>query len=108
MFVKIMVPLGALNIRCRIIIGIQTGPIILTTTHMGFRDSTAEMENQIISLSEHDMEIAIFWRTTKKHTAQKMLPNIYCSLFDSFRSRDLCITCKPKILQKSPMCALER
>ena len=26
--------LGTLNIRCRIIIGIQTGTIILTTTHM--------------------------------------------------------------------------
>ena len=35
MVVKIMVPfLGALNIRCRIIIGIQKGPIILTTTHV--------------------------------------------------------------------------
>ena len=29
--------LGALNIRCRIIIGIQKGTIILTTTHTGFR-----------------------------------------------------------------------
>ena len=27
--------LGTLNIRCRIIIGFQKGPIILTTTHMG-------------------------------------------------------------------------
>ena len=27
--------LGTLNIRCRIIIGIQKGTIILTTTHMG-------------------------------------------------------------------------
>ena len=27
---------GALNIRCRIIIGIQKGPIILTTTHIRF------------------------------------------------------------------------
>ena len=27
--------LGTLNIRCRIIIGIQEGTIILTTTHMG-------------------------------------------------------------------------
>ena len=26
--------LGTLNIRCRIMIGIQTGTIILTTTHM--------------------------------------------------------------------------
>ena len=33
--VKIFGPLlGILNIRCRIIIGIQTGSIILTTTHM--------------------------------------------------------------------------
>ena len=33
--VKIMIPfLGTLNIRCRIIIGIQKGTIILTTTHM--------------------------------------------------------------------------
>ena len=33
--VKIMVPfLGTLNIRCRTIIGIQKGTIILTTTHM--------------------------------------------------------------------------
>ena len=28
--------LGTLNIRCRIIIGIQKGAIILTTTHIGF------------------------------------------------------------------------
>ena len=28
--------LGTLNIRCRIIIGIQKGTIILTTTHVGF------------------------------------------------------------------------
>ena len=27
--------LGTLNIRCRIIIGIQKGTIILTTTHVG-------------------------------------------------------------------------
>ena len=27
--------LGTLNIRCRIIIGIQKGTIILTATHMG-------------------------------------------------------------------------
>ena len=27
--------LGTLNIRCRIIIGIQKGTIILTTTHIG-------------------------------------------------------------------------
>ena len=27
--------LGTLNMRCRIIIGIQNGTIILTTTHMG-------------------------------------------------------------------------
>ena len=26
--------LGTLNIRCRIIIGIKKGPIVLTTTHM--------------------------------------------------------------------------
>ena len=33
--VKIMVPFwGTLNIRCRIIIGIQKGTIILTTTYM--------------------------------------------------------------------------
>ena len=33
--VKIMGPLlGTVNIRCRIIIGIQKGPIILTTTHI--------------------------------------------------------------------------
>ena len=33
--VKIMVPfLGTLNIRCPIIIGIQKGTTILTTTHM--------------------------------------------------------------------------
>ena len=33
--VKIMDPFwGTLNIRCRMIIGIQTGTIILTTTHM--------------------------------------------------------------------------
>ena len=31
--VKIMVPFGTLNIRCRIIIGTQKGTIILTTTH---------------------------------------------------------------------------
>ena len=36
MVVKIMVPfLGTLNIRGRIIIGIQKGTIILTTTHIG-------------------------------------------------------------------------
>ena len=29
--------LGTLNIRCRIRIGIQTGTIILTTTHIGLR-----------------------------------------------------------------------
>ena len=29
--------LGTPNIRCRIIIGIQTGTIILTTSHMGCR-----------------------------------------------------------------------
>ena len=29
--------LGTLSIRCRIIIGIQKGTIILTTTHIGFR-----------------------------------------------------------------------
>ena len=29
--------LGTLNIRCRIIIGIQKGTIILTTTHIGVR-----------------------------------------------------------------------
>ena len=29
--------LGALNIRCRIIIGIQKGTIILTTTHISYR-----------------------------------------------------------------------
>ena len=28
--------LGTLNTRCRIIIGIQKGTIILTTTHMDF------------------------------------------------------------------------
>ena len=28
--------LGILNIRCRIIIGIQKGTIILTTTHIGY------------------------------------------------------------------------
>ena len=27
--------LGTLTIRCRIIMGIQKGPIILTTTHVG-------------------------------------------------------------------------
>ena len=33
--VKIMIPwLGTLNIRCRIIISIQKGTIILTTTHV--------------------------------------------------------------------------
>ena len=33
--VKIMAPFwGTLNIRCPIIIGIQTGTIVLTTTHM--------------------------------------------------------------------------
>ena len=37
--VKIMVPfLGALNIRCRIIIGTQTGTIILTTTQVVVED----------------------------------------------------------------------
>ena len=29
--------LGTLIIRCRIVIGIQQGTIILTTTHIGFR-----------------------------------------------------------------------
>ena len=33
-----MVPLGTLNIRCRIIIGIQKGTIILTTTHIGIME----------------------------------------------------------------------
>ena len=33
--VKVMVPFwGILNLRCRIIIGIQKGTIILTTTHI--------------------------------------------------------------------------
>ena len=32
--------LGTLNIRCRIIIGIQKGTIILTTTHMEERTNT--------------------------------------------------------------------
>ena len=32
--------LGTLNIRCRIIIRIQKGAIILTTTHMGLRVPT--------------------------------------------------------------------
>ena len=42
--VKIMVPfLGTLNIRCRIIIGIQTGTIILTTTHMTFPFSPKQL-----------------------------------------------------------------
>ena len=31
--------LGTLNIRCRIIIGLQRGVIILTTTHIGFGGS---------------------------------------------------------------------
>ena len=36
--VKFMVPfLGTLDIRCRIIIGIQRGTIILTTTHIDSR-----------------------------------------------------------------------
>ena len=34
--VKIMVPFwGTLNVRCRIILGIRKGTIILTTTHIG-------------------------------------------------------------------------
>ena len=44
MVVKIMVPfLGTLNIRCRTIIGIQKGTIILTTTHMGIQDFVKHM-----------------------------------------------------------------
>ena len=36
--------LGTLNIRCRTIIGIQKGPVILTTTHIrgGLCDSSGE------------------------------------------------------------------
>ena len=36
--------LGTLNIRCRIIIGIQKGTIILTTTHM-ISSATTDMRN---------------------------------------------------------------
>ena len=36
--------LGSLNIRCRIIIGIQSGTIILTTTHLGSRDESSDLE----------------------------------------------------------------
>ena len=34
--------LGTLNIRCRIIVGIQKRTIILTTTHMGIMDKNME------------------------------------------------------------------
>ena len=34
--------LATLNIRCRIIIGIQKEPIILTTTHVGVLEETRE------------------------------------------------------------------
>ena len=41
--VKTMIPfLGTLNIRCRIIIGIQKGAIILPTTHRALAVSAAE------------------------------------------------------------------
>ena len=36
--------LGTLNIRGRIIIGTQKGTIILTTSHIGFRDNGKKME----------------------------------------------------------------
>ena len=37
--------LGTLNIRCRIIIGIQKGTIILTTTQMSAENSTFSVIN---------------------------------------------------------------
>ena len=40
--------LGTLNIRCRIIIGIQRGTIILTTTHMCFSNYSIQAYMGII------------------------------------------------------------
>ena len=57
--VKMMVPfLGTLNIRCRIIIGIQEGTIILTTTHIWYRG--------YVGILEKKMD-ATFVRTDKQH-----------------------------------------
>ena len=39
--------LGILNIRCRIIIGIQQGNIILTTTHIVSWGDIGKMENNM-------------------------------------------------------------
>ena len=39
--------LGTLNIRCRSIIEIHKGTIILTTTHVGFRVSSLEVHGNI-------------------------------------------------------------
>ena len=39
---------GSLNIRCRIIIGIQRGTIILTTTHMCFSNYSIQAYMEII------------------------------------------------------------
>ena len=43
--------LGILNIRCRIIIGIQKGTIILTTTHMEIMEN--RMETTILGYRMH-------------------------------------------------------
>ena len=40
--------LGTLNIRCRIMIGIQKGDIILTTTHIGIMER--KMDGTIMGL----------------------------------------------------------
>ena len=41
--------LGTLNIRCRIIIGIQKGAIILRTTHIGTRVQGVEGHGRVFS-----------------------------------------------------------
>ena len=48
--------LGTLNIRCRIIIGIQKGTIILTTTLMGFASfGGSELEQALLLLELADL-----------------------------------------------------
>ena len=56
--------LGTLNIRGRIIIGIQKGTIILTTTHIGFILGSIGIYDSGIGLNGLGFETCRFWSQT--------------------------------------------
>ena len=58
--------LGTLNIRCRIMIGIQQGTIILTTTHI-------ETSEDLTSFYEPYMSLTLHWGSHLVTARQKTL-----------------------------------